>query len=58
LNSATYYEQLEEGARYLASLALTDEERKQHLGWANRYCRLALEARSARPATPLMFSRN
>jgi hypothetical protein len=39
-----YYAQLEEGARYLASLATTDAERNVHLGWANRYYRLRLDA--------------
>ena len=44
LDTATYYAQLEEGARYLASLATSDSERQVHLGWANRYYRLRIDA--------------
>ena len=44
LNDALHYAQLEQGARYLASLAATDAERREHLGWANRYYRLKIEA--------------
>ena len=44
MDYATYYEQLEKGARYLASLA-SGAERREHLGWANRYQRLALDSR-------------
>lgn len=44
MDYATYYEQLEKGARYLASLA-SGAERKEHLGWANRYHRLAMDSR-------------
>ncbi len=48
MNNATYYEQLEQGARYLASMATNPAERREHLGWANRYYRLADDARSSR----------
>jgi hypothetical protein len=44
LEQAVYYAQLEEGARYLASLATSDAERRVHLGWANRYYRLRVDA--------------
>lgn len=40
MDNATYYAQLEQGARYLASVAANDDERREHLGWANRYQRL------------------
>ncbi len=40
-----HYAQLEMGARYLAATAANAEERRIHLGWANRYYRLGLEAR-------------
>ena len=50
MDYATYYEQLEKGARYLASLA-SGPERREHLGWANRYHRLAMDARPS--CTPL-----
>jgi hypothetical protein len=42
------YEQLETGARWLASRALDEAERHEHLGWANRYARLRLEDAAAR----------
>lgn len=55
MDEASYYAQLEQGARYLASLASDDDERREHLGWANRYFRLwtdalqsALQASAAR----------
>lgn len=51
MNDATYYEQLEQGARYLASLATSASERREHLGWANRYYRLADDARTSRLMT-------
>jgi hypothetical protein len=38
------YAQLEQGARYLAACAATDEERQVHLSWANRYFRLRVDA--------------
>ena len=41
---AVYYEQLEGGARWLAAKAGGAAERDQHLGMANRYARLRLEA--------------
>lgn len=43
MDNATYYAQLEQGARYLASLTANDDERREHLGWANRYRRLSSE---------------
>ena len=49
VDQSVYYSQLEQGARYLASLAETDAERRVHLGWANRYCRLAADAAPAVP---------
>jgi len=45
LSDTTYYQQLEQGARYLAARALNRAERLQHLGHANRYSRLAEDAR-------------
>ena len=39
-----YYWQLALGARYLAGEAQCVQERRQHLGMANRYARLALDA--------------
>lgn len=51
MENATYYERLEQGARYLASLATSPAERREHLGWANRYYRLAVDARSSRFVT-------
>jgi hypothetical protein len=53
MDQAVYYAQLEQGARYLASLAPTRDERQQHLAWANRYYRLGLEARESRPMAEL-----
>ena len=44
MEQAVYYAQLEEGARYLASLATSDAECRLHLGWANRYYRLRVDA--------------
>jgi len=48
MDNATYYAQLEQGARYLASLASSSDERREHLGWANRYGRLVSDARVPR----------
>lgn len=45
MNQALRYEQLEEGARYLASAASCGDERREHLAWANRYARLAMDER-------------
>jgi hypothetical protein len=53
MKQVVYYAQLEQGARYLASLASTHAERQQHLAWANRYYRLAVDARESRQAPPL-----
>ena len=39
-----YYERLETGARWLASRAKDTGERERHLGHANRYARLRLDA--------------
>ncbi len=44
MDQAAYYAQLEQGARYLASISADAAERRTHLGWANRYYRLGLEA--------------
>jgi hypothetical protein len=44
LDHALDYAQLEQGARYLASLSRDDAERREHLGWANRYSRLRMDA--------------
>lgn len=41
---AIYYSQLEEGARFLASLAPDRAQERAHLGMANRYHRLAIDA--------------
>ena len=46
---ALHYAQLEQGARYLASLAISDDERREHIGWANRYYRLRVDATPAPP---------
>jgi hypothetical protein len=43
LSESVHYSQLEQGARILASLAATEAERRVHLGWANRYYRLAAD---------------
>jgi hypothetical protein len=45
LDIAIHYARLEQGARYLASLAANDDERRVHLGWANRYRRLVTDAK-------------
>jgi hypothetical protein len=44
---ACYYERLENGARWLASRASEGVERESHLGNANRYARLRLDAAAA-----------
>jgi hypothetical protein len=44
---ACYYERLENGARWLASRAAEGVERESHLGNANRYARLRLDAAAA-----------
>jgi hypothetical protein len=44
VDQSLYYAQLEQGARYLASLAGDEAERSEHLGWANRYYRLRVDA--------------
>ena len=44
-DDATYFLELEQGARYLASLSTSDDERLVHLGMANLYSRHALDAR-------------
>jgi hypothetical protein len=49
LETATYYAQLEQGARYLAYLATSENEKRVHLGWANRYYRLRVDAESPEP---------
>jgi hypothetical protein len=49
LDQASRYEQLEMGARHLARISTDAEERRIHLGWANRYYRLRLEAGLALP---------
>jgi hypothetical protein len=51
VNQASYYAQLEHGARFLAANSAEPKERERHLGWANRYHRLGAEARPER-ATP------
>jgi len=53
LDQSVYYAQLEKGARHLASLASTPAERQEHLGWANRYYRLGVDARETRSGRPL-----
>ena len=53
MDYATYYQQLETGARYLASRAVSESERREHLGWANRYYRLAVNAMTAPPSATL-----
>lgn len=42
-----YYERLETGARWLASRSAEGCEREGHLGNANRYARLRLDAAAA-----------
>jgi hypothetical protein len=44
---SSYYERLEIGARWLASRTKVDSERQEHLGMANKYSRLRLEAASS-----------
>jgi len=44
LDTALYYARLEQGARYLAARAANDDERRVHLGWANRYRRLVSDS--------------
>lgn len=39
---ATYYAELEEGARFLASRSTGETERNRHLSMANRYVKLRL----------------
>lgn len=46
MDHATYYAQLEEGARYLAARASDEEARIEHLGFANHYYRLRIGAAS------------
>ena len=53
MEQAVYYAQLEEGARYLASLATSDSERHLHLSWANRYYRLRVDAEPQPAVTPI-----
>ncbi|HEX8239728.1 MAG TPA: hypothetical protein VF574_08335 [Allosphingosinicella sp.] len=45
--NAGYYERLETGARWLAARAKAGVEREGHLGNANRYARLRLDAAAA-----------
>jgi len=47
LADVLYYERLETGARWLASRASGKTERDGHLGNANRYARLRLDAAAA-----------
>lgn len=47
LEGPAYYERLETGARWLASRAAEGCEREGHLGNANRYARLRLDAAAA-----------
>jgi hypothetical protein len=44
LDQAGHYAQLEQGARHLAAISEDAEERRMHLGWANRYYRLRMDA--------------
>lgn len=44
LDQASYYAQLEQGARHLASLAADEGERSEHLRWTKRYYRLRNDA--------------
>jgi hypothetical protein len=53
VDQAVYYSQLEQGARYLASTSADQAERRTHLGWANRYYRLSIEARLDASASQL-----
>jgi hypothetical protein len=45
LEQADHYAMLEQGARHLAAISADPEERRLHLGWANRYYKLGVEAR-------------
>ncbi|HLL30751.1 MAG TPA: hypothetical protein VK403_07125 [Allosphingosinicella sp.] len=47
LADTRYYEQLETGARWLASRVTDGAEREGHLGNADRYARLRLDAAAA-----------
>ena len=51
VSHSSRYAQLEQGARYLASMSTDPAERRTHLGWANRYYRLGVEARLDAAAT-------
>ena len=59
---AAYYERLETGARWLAARTQDFGERQEHLGMADRYARLRLEASedagaaTAAPAAPSLHS--
>ena len=44
MDNALHYARLEQGARFLAAQAANDDERRVHLGWANRYRRLVIDA--------------
>ena len=46
-DQATYYAQLEAGARFLAAEADSRDEREEHLAMVLRYRRLAMQAREA-----------
>ncbi len=52
MDQAVYYAQLEAGARYLASISSDLDERRTHIGWANRYYRLGVEARLDQQLAP------
>jgi hypothetical protein len=47
-DDAVHYERLETGARWLASRAGEGAEREAHIGNANRYARLRLDAAAAK----------
>ncbi|HZH05146.1 MAG TPA: hypothetical protein VEY69_00570 [Lautropia sp.] len=51
METAGHYAQLEQGARHLAAISEDAEERRMHLGWANRYYRLRLDALQAQAVT-------
>ncbi|HEX8402597.1 MAG TPA: hypothetical protein VF628_12940 [Allosphingosinicella sp.] len=51
MDEAGYYAMLEQGARHLAAASADATARRTHLGWANRYYRLSVEARLGQVST-------
>lgn len=51
MDEAGYHAMLEQGARHLAATSADAAARRTHLGWANRYHRLSVEARLGQALT-------